>query len=121
MTLFQVFRAKKNHLGRFDLTLNKRKGFVKLAMKHGADLVPIFSFGENDLYYQVETAPDGFWRRVQYAVKQYAGIPPMLFRGRGIFLYSFGLLPYRHPIDVVSECLSLHCRGKKRKYNRGEL
>jgi len=35
--------------GTADLTLRKRLGFIKLAIQHGADLVPVFSFGENDV------------------------------------------------------------------------
>ena len=37
------------------LILNRRKGFVKLALKHGVDLVPTFSFGENFIYDQTKT------------------------------------------------------------------
>ena len=37
------------HPGTADLTLKRRKGFIKLAIKQGADLVPVFSFGENDV------------------------------------------------------------------------
>ncbi|KAK7247660.1 2-acylglycerol O-acyltransferase [Aureococcus anophagefferens] len=32
------------------LTLRKRNGFFRIALQHGAKLVPVFSFGENDLY-----------------------------------------------------------------------
>ncbi|CAF1005135.1 unnamed protein product [Adineta steineri] len=32
------------------LYLKKRKGFVELVLKHGASLVPVISFGENELY-----------------------------------------------------------------------
>jgi 2-acylglycerol O-acyltransferase 2 len=33
-----------------ELVLKKRLGFVKLAMRHGAELVPSFVFGEKWLY-----------------------------------------------------------------------
>jgi hypothetical protein len=35
------------------LVLNRRKGFVKLALRFGVDLVPTFSFGEYSIYDQV--------------------------------------------------------------------
>ena len=28
---------------------SRRLGFIKVAIQHGADLVPVFSFGENDV------------------------------------------------------------------------
>lgn len=37
------------HPGTADLTLKRRLGFIKLAIREGADLVPVFSFGENDV------------------------------------------------------------------------
>lgn len=37
------------HPGTADLTLKKRYGFIKMAIRAGADLVPVFSFGENDV------------------------------------------------------------------------
>ncbi|TPX57015.1 hypothetical protein PhCBS80983_g04128 [Powellomyces hirtus] len=39
--------------GTNDIILNRRKGFVKLAIQTGASLVPVFTFGENDLFWQV--------------------------------------------------------------------
>ena len=39
--------------GSFRLTLRDRRGFVRKALEHGADLVPVFSFGENNLMEQV--------------------------------------------------------------------
>lgn len=35
------------------LVLNRRVGFIKLALTHGVDLVPTFSFGEFSIYDQV--------------------------------------------------------------------
>ena len=37
------------HPGTANLTLLKRFGFIKIAIQNGADLVPVFSFGENDV------------------------------------------------------------------------
>jgi hypothetical protein len=39
------------------LVLNRRKGFIKLALRFGVDLVPTFSFGENSIYDQVSNPP----------------------------------------------------------------
>jgi len=33
--------------------LKKRKGFIRLALKNGADIVPVYMFGANDLYRQM--------------------------------------------------------------------
>jgi 2-acylglycerol O-acyltransferase 2 len=38
------------HPNTYVLTLKNRKGFVKAALQTGSSLVPVFSFGENDLY-----------------------------------------------------------------------
>jgi hypothetical protein len=35
------------------LVLKKRKGFIRLALQNGADLVPVYGYGVTDLYYQV--------------------------------------------------------------------
>ena len=40
------------HDKQIHLVLNKRKGFIKLALRNGASLVPTFVFGETKLYQQ---------------------------------------------------------------------
>lgn len=87
--------------GAYKLLLRNRKGFVRLALMHGVDLVPIFSFGENDLYDQVENSPGSWLRSIQNRLQKIMGISLPLFHGRGIFQYNFGLLPYRRPITTV--------------------
>eukprot|EP01027_Heterolobosea_sp_BB2_P014645 GEZU01021008.1.p1 GENE.GEZU01021008.1~~GEZU01021008.1.p1 ORF type:complete len:359 (+),score=76.23 GEZU01021008.1:267-1343(+) len=37
------------------LIMNRRKGFVRLALEEGVDLVPTFTFGQTDLYTQVKS------------------------------------------------------------------
>ncbi|KAL3971501.1 hypothetical protein ACER0C_027020 [Sarotherodon galilaeus] len=77
------------------------KGFIKMAMEYGAHLVPVFSFGENEVYDQVEN-PRGTWLRwLQENLQKIMGVSLPLFHARGIFQYSFGLMPYRKPINTV--------------------
>nr|XP_054097887.1 2-acylglycerol O-acyltransferase 2 isoform X5 [Callithrix jacchus] len=87
--------------GSFTLLLQNRKGFVRLALTHGAPLVPIFSFGENDLFDQVPNSSDSWLRCVQNRLQKIMGISLPLFHGRGVFQYSFGLIPYRRPVTTV--------------------
>ena len=78
------------------VVLNKRKGFIKLALRHGSDLVPTFVFGETDLYHQ-----SGVLSSIQDGVRRLIGISPVIFYGRGFLQNSFGFLPYRKPMFVV--------------------
>ncbi|XP_008056011.1 2-acylglycerol O-acyltransferase 2 [Carlito syrichta] len=87
--------------GAFTLLLRNRKGFIKLALMHGVPLVPIFSFGENDLFDQVENSCGSWLRNIQNRLQKIMSISFPLFHGRGVFQYSFGLLPYRRPITTV--------------------
>lgn len=85
----------------FKLTLKERKGFVKVALRSGASLVPVFSFGENDVYDQVSNPHGSALRQWQTKMKDLMGFAPPLFHGRGVFQYTFGLLPHRRPIHTV--------------------
>lgn len=83
------------------LTLERRKGFIKLALRLGASLVPVFSFGENDLYEQLPNPEGSKLRSLQEAFKNIIGFAPPVIIGRGIFQYTFGYVPYRRPIYTV--------------------
>ncbi|XP_060793850.1 2-acylglycerol O-acyltransferase 1 [Neoarius graeffei] len=87
--------------GALTLQLLQRKGFIKLALKHGAVLVPVFSFGENELFDQMENPVGSALRRLQDRLQRIMGVALPLFHARGVFQYSFGLLPYRKPIHTV--------------------
>ncbi|CAM0141849.1 diacylglycerol O-acyltransferase 1 [Umbelopsis sp. WA50703] len=87
--------------GVMDLVLKRRFGFVKIAVQTGASLVPTLSFGENDLYEQVENDENSRLRQWQKKIQHALGFTMPLFHGRGVFNYDFGLLPHRHPIHTV--------------------
>ncbi|XP_074658031.1 2-acylglycerol O-acyltransferase 1-like isoform X2 [Tubulanus polymorphus] len=53
------------HPGTMIITLKKRKGFVKKALQHGASLVPVLNFGDNDLLHQYPNPPGSQWRKMQ--------------------------------------------------------
>ncbi|ERE86539.1 2-acylglycerol O-acyltransferase 1-like protein [Cricetulus griseus] len=89
------------HPGTYNLYIRQRKGFVKIALTHGASLVPVFSFGENELFEQVSN-PEGSWlRTAQDRLQKLTGFALPLFYGRGIFQYNFGIMPYRKPIHAI--------------------
>lgn len=83
------------------LVLNSRKGFVKLAIRTGADLVPVLSFGENELYDQVDSEEHPLIHKWQLVVKKAMGFTIPLFHARGIFNYDVGLMPYRRAMNIV--------------------
>ncbi|XP_059211604.1 2-acylglycerol O-acyltransferase 2-A [Centropristis striata] len=87
--------------GALTLQVLNRKGFIKLALKHGAQLVPVFSFGENELFDQMENPSGSPLRRLQNRLQSIMGVAMPLFHARGVFQYSFGLMPYRKPIHTV--------------------
>ncbi|KAM3837582.1 2-acylglycerol O-acyltransferase 2-A-like [Vipera latastei] len=105
--------------GAYTLLLENRKGFVRLAIENGTPLVPVFSFGENELYDQVEN-PKGSWLRwTQEHLQKIMGISLPLFHARGIFQYTFGLIPYRKPIfTVVGKPIQV---GKKHNPSQDEV
>lgn len=89
-------------VGTVDLVLNRRKGFVRLALEAGnVCIVPTFAFGETDCYNIVEPKEASFGRKWQIWMKNNWGFTVPLFYARGLFNYDFGLLPYRKPITVV--------------------
>ncbi|KAK2467340.1 hypothetical protein APHAL10511_000575 [Amanita phalloides] len=89
------------HPGTADLTLRRRLGFIKLAIQHGADLVPVFSFGENDIYQQMANEKGTTIYALQRKFQSIFGFTLPLFHGRGLLNYNLGLMPYRRRIVAV--------------------
>jgi len=83
------------------LILKPRKGFIKLALKTGSSLVPVFAFGENNLFNQVSNPPGSMLRKIQEKIQSMIAFAPVFFYGRGVFQYTFGMIPHRRPVHVV--------------------
>ena len=104
LTCARIGGAKESldaHPGQVVLYLRERKGFVKIALEHGASLVPVFGFGENELFAQLDNPQGSLIRRLQDNLQKRLGFAFPIFRGRGVFQYNFGLLPRRIPIHVL--------------------
>ncbi|KAF6030964.1 MOGAT1 [Bugula neritina] len=89
-----ALEALAAHPGHFNLNLNKKKGFIKSAIRTGASIVPVFSFGENDLYNQVPNPIGSKLRRFQMMATTYLGLSPPFF-------YARGIVPYSKPVTTV--------------------
>jgi 2-acylglycerol O-acyltransferase 2 len=83
------------------LVLNCRKGFVKLAVATGADLVPVLCFGENDIYEQLSPNTHPTLHKFQLLMKKVTGFTTPVFHARGVFNYDVGIMPYRRPMNIV--------------------
>lgn len=80
--------------------IKKRVGFVKLALQNGYNLVPVYSFGENQTYSNVQ----GLWKLRLWLNN--LGVPTIVVFGS----WMAPLLPKRHPRGlkvVVGEPLVL--------------
>ncbi|XP_070500973.1 2-acylglycerol O-acyltransferase 2-A-like [Chironomus tepperi] len=88
--------AMKSKPGEYRIYLKKRKGFIKAVLETGASLVPVFSFGEVDVYDQI----DGPKLRIfQTFMKRLTTIAPIIFVGRSFL--PIGGIPYRKPINII--------------------
>ncbi|KAJ3269446.1 Diacylglycerol O-acyltransferase 2 [Terramyces sp. JEL0728] len=81
--------------------LKNRFGFIKIALRHGASLVPVYGFGENDLWDQLPNPEGSLLYSFQMAFKKLTMVTPPALHGRGIFTYNFGFLPYRRQVATV--------------------
>ena len=83
------------------LILKKRKGFIKVALTTGAHLVPSFTFGETKLFSQMSVDNVPVISNLQNMIKQWTGVAPCIFNGRGLFQRSLGLMPRQRELVVV--------------------
>lgn len=87
--------------GDYNIVLKNRKGFVKIALKNGTPLVPVFSFGEIDIFNQLQIPEGSLLSKIQDYLKKLTRILFIIPVGRGFFQHSFGIIPHRRPITLV--------------------
>jgi 2-acylglycerol O-acyltransferase 2 len=82
------------------ILLGKRKGFVKIALEKGSPLVPIYAFGETNVYGNyAEGRP--WLQNILKKMQKRLGFAIPLIKGRGWFNYNFGPIPHRRQIICV--------------------
>ena len=80
--------------GTFRLVLRTRKGFVKAALRSGASLVPVLTFGENELY----TVNTALFRRPRERLQRLMGFALPVFCGAARW---FPIAPLPTPMRTV--------------------
>lgn len=89
----------------YKIILKHRRGFVRIALKTGASLVPAISFGENNVFDVTESEPGSKFHNFREIFKRYTGVVIVQFKGRSQWFQ--GLLPRRNPIvTVIGKSLS---------------
>lgn len=83
---------------KFKLKLESRKGFIRLAMETGSSLVPILSFGENDIYHIPER--NTFFGKILVWYRERTKSPLAMFYGPNKCLPT---KPFRIPINTVGK------------------
>ncbi|KAL2113318.1 hypothetical protein VUR80DRAFT_4370 [Thermomyces stellatus] len=72
-----------------------------MAIRAGADLVPVLGFGENAVYDQLSPQTHPMVHRFQmFCLRVFKFTLPAL-HGRGVLNYDIGLMPYRRPLNIV--------------------
>lgn len=84
----------------YKCAISKRRGFVRIAMQTGSSLVPVISFGENNVYREIDLSGP-FGRFIKYLFKRFLNTNLVIPTGRGIFQYNYGFIPIRHPVTTV--------------------
>ena len=87
----------------YELTLH-RKGFVKVALENKADLAPVFSFGETDVWDQVDNPRGSTLRTIQEKLQQRLGFAVPLVEEFLLPPRSLALAAWHHSLRSGCWC-----------------
>lgn len=77
--------------GKDRVFIKKRVGFIKLALQNGYNVVPVYSFGENETFWNAQ----GLWK-LRLWLNSF-GMPAIIVLGS----WLFPLMPKRHPLGML--------------------
>lgn len=84
------------------LVVANRKGFIKKALIHGADIIPCIAFGENSIFTKVDLTQHPRLLRLETKWYQLFKFKHPIYYGQSHFSKNkAGLMPYKRPITVV--------------------
>jgi hypothetical protein len=75
------------------ILLDRRKGFIKLALEEGVEVVPVYTFGETNLFTQVPNRPGSLVRSIQDFLLPWTNLSAPLL--------TSGPMPKRTPMMTV--------------------
>ncbi|XP_031568899.1 2-acylglycerol O-acyltransferase 2-A-like [Actinia tenebrosa] len=82
----------------YHLVLNRRKGFAKLALETGSSLVPVFAFGQNDMFHQPRSSlPSRLGEIFTLWLRVMLKFTTLIIHD----VSTFGIIPRRAPITVI--------------------
>ncbi|KAF5297310.1 hypothetical protein FQA39_LY12149 [Lamprigera yunnana] len=84
--------ALNSHPDEYNIILSSCKEYIEMAIELGTPLVPVFSFGEVDVFKQVNNPKGSFIRRIQEFTIKVLNIAPLII---------FNIIPKRVPINIV--------------------
>ena len=79
--LLKILAAQRKLGSGNPLIIKNRKGFVRIALETGSNLVPVFVFGENDVYNTLEVEKGSKLRKFQEWVKSWSQFGLPIIRG----------------------------------------
>ncbi|KAK4877872.1 hypothetical protein RN001_010378 [Aquatica leii] len=80
----------------YHIFLKNRKGFVRVALKNGTSLVPVFSFGAENAFTRIPIP-----KSLQNWIKEKTGLLIYFYNGQGFFQKWFGLAPKFCQISTI--------------------